>query len=78
MDISNSNSKKKQELLEAETKLVQGQERDPKAKFVKQTDVLKIIDRVIAQSSALLSSPTIRSAEARAMLNGVKDAVSKL
>lgn len=45
---------------------------------IKKDDVLEIIDRVIAQSTRLLAGFTVRSAEARAMLNGIRDEVSKL
>lgn len=69
---------KKEELLEEQTKKIVGQERDPRTKFIKKDDVIAIIDRVIKNSANLLSYATIRSAEARAMLNGIKDAISKL
>ena len=45
---------------------------------IKKDDVIAIIDKVIAQSAKLLNGFTVRSAEARAMLNGIKDEVSKL
>ena len=69
---------KKEELLEKQTEKFVGQERDPRTKFIKKDDVIAIIDKVIKNSANLLSYATIRSAEARAMLNGVKDAISKL
>lgn len=47
-------------------------------KKVNKYDVIAIIDKVIAQSTRLLAGFTVRSAEARAMLNGIKDEVSKL
>ena len=48
------------------------------AKKVNKDDVIAIIDKVIAQSTKLLAGFTVRSAEARAMLNGIRDEVSKL
>ena len=45
---------------------------------IKKDDVIAIIDKVIAQSTRLLAGFTVRSAEARAMLNGIRDEVSKL
>lgn len=45
---------------------------------IKKDDVIAIIDKVMAQSTRLLAGFTVRSAEARAMLNGIRDEVSKL
>ena len=47
-------------------------------KTIGKDEAIAVVDKVIAQSSRLLSSGTIRSAEARAMLNGVKDEIDKL
>lgn len=50
----------------------------PQKDTISKQDVLDIIDKIIAQSARILAYPTIRSIEARAMLNGVKDEVQKL
>lgn len=51
---------------------------ETKGNYISKADVIEIVDRIIYKSSRLLSTPTIRSAEARAMLNSVRTEVEKL
>lgn len=68
----------KEQLFEAESQITKGKELDPKTKFVKKQDVLDLIDRTIKQSANILSSYQVRSVEARAMLNGIRDSIERL
>ena len=75
--MSNSN-KIMEQLIEAQSNLAQGKEIDPKTKYVKKSDVLAIVDKIIAQSNNFLSAYQVRSVEARAMINGVRNEIEKL
>ena len=59
-------------------KVAENEECETKSTVVEKKDVIAIVDKVLAQSTRLLANFTVRSAEVRAMLNGIKDEVSKL
>lgn len=68
--------KEEKKAKEKRKKVEQGETTE--STHIKKDDVIAIIDKVMAQSTRLLAGFTVRSAEVRAMLNGIKDEVSKL
>lgn len=61
-----------------ETEVVSEPKSKTPTKSIDKADVIAIIDKVLQNSARLFAYPTIRSAEVRAMLNGVKDEIKRL
>ena len=66
-----------QSIKQTSNKPVLGQN-EPKTKLIPKDNVIKIIDNILKHSEMLLAKPTVRSAEVRAMINGIKDGIAKL